>query len=100
MYVPGIRMSLLSSKCVCSEIFIRRFQRQKVTRQRGNIFGTLAQWRNAQLELAQAVKKILPETPFFHRQLKILIGGGHHAHVDSDFPMPPQTEIRSAVQNP
>jgi len=26
------------------------------------------------LELAQAVEKIFAETPFFHRQLKILIG--------------------------
>ena len=70
-----------------------------MTRQSGNIFGTLAQWRNPQLELAQAVEKIFAETAFFHRQFQILIGGGDHAHVDGNFPMSTQTVIRSAVQN-
>jgi len=42
---------------------------------------------NPQLELAEAVEKILAESPLFHGQLKILIGGRDHAHVDviSDF---------------
>src|SRR5258708_28266351 len=62
-YVPWPRMCLHRNQCTCSQNFIRGFQRPTVTRQRGNIFGTLAQWRNAQLELAQAVKKILAETP-------------------------------------
>ncbi len=92
-------MGLQDSQRISSKNFVRRFQRQEVTRQRGNIFGTLAQWWNPQLELAQAVVKILAETPFFHRQLKILIGGGNHAHVDGDFPIPTQPVIWSAVQN-
>src|SRR6267378_6921037 len=92
-------MGLQRKQRVCSKKFIRCFQRQEVTRQCGNIFGTLAQWRNAQLELAQAVEKILAETPFFHRQLKILIGSRDHAHVNGNFSMPTQTEIWSAVQN-
>ena len=45
------------------------------------------------------MEKILAETPFFHRQLKILIGSRDHAHVDCNFTMAAQTEIRSAVQN-
>ena len=46
------------------------------------------------------MKKIFAEASFFHRQLKILIGGRDHAHVNRDFSIPTQTIIRSAVQNP
>jgi len=39
------------------------------------------------------------ESPLFHGQLKILIGGRDHAHVDGDFPISTQAVIRLAIQH-
>ena len=84
-------MRLQGNECVSVKTFVRRFERQKVTRQCGNIFGTLTQWRHAQLELAETVEEIFAETAFFHRQLKILIGRGNHADIDGDlYDCPPK----------
>ena len=94
---PGMRLQ--DRERVSSKHFVRRFQGQEVPSQRGNIFGTLAQRRNAQLELAQAVKKIFAEAPFVHRQFKILIGSGNYSHINCDFSVPAQTVIWRAVQH-
>ena len=46
------------------------------------------------------MKQILAKTPFFHRQIKILVGGRNHAHIHGDLVMPAQPEIWRTVEHP
>ncbi len=67
--------------------------------QGNDVFRTLAQRRNAELELAEAMKKILAKAAFFDRSFEILIGGGDDADIDFDFAVAAETVERLAIQH-
>src|SRR5690242_18009523 len=56
-----------------------------------DIFWSLAQRRNPQLKLAEAVKQILAEAALAYCGLEVLVGCGDNPDVNLDFAMPAQT---------
>jgi len=68
---------------------ISRFQREEVGASAAMSSGR-SRNGGTRIGIAEAVEKILAESPLFHGQLKILIGGRDHAHVDGDFPISPR----------
>ena len=53
----------------------------KMLDQRGNIFATLAQRRQAQGKDEDAVEQVLPEFSVAHERLEIVMSGDDHPHI-------------------
>src|ERR1700685_4783499 len=64
-----------------------------------DVFWAFAQWRNAKLELAEAVKEIAAEAAGLDCGFEILIGGGDDAHINVDVAIPAETVKGLAVEN-
>src|ERR1700690_721580 len=94
---PGVRLQ--RGDRVRGKVLVGCLQREEILRQGCNVFGALAQRRHPQLELTQAVEQVLAEPAFLYRQLKILVRGRHHAHVDGDFAMSTQPVIGRTVKH-
>ena len=67
--------------------------------ERNDIFGTLAQRRNAKLKLSETMKEILAEAAFAHRGFEILVGGGNDADIHLDLAMPAETVEGLAIEH-
>ena len=54
---------------------------QEMARQAGNIFPTLAQWRQMNADNVQAVEQILTELAFLYPLFEILMGRSDNPHI-------------------
>src|ERR1700747_991806 len=64
-----------------------------------DILRPLAQRRNPQLKLAEAVKQILAEAALAYCGLEVLVGCGDNPDVNLDFAMPTQAVERLSIQH-
>ena len=81
------------------KILAGRLQPQKVFGKGNDVLRTLSQRGNAQLELTEAVKKILAEAAISHRGFEILVGGGDNAYINFDFAMAAETVEGLAIEH-
>src|SRR5947209_1044364 len=63
------------------------------------VFRPFTQWRNFQLKFGQAMIKIVAEASRADQFFKILVGGGHHSHIHTDFFAAAQAIVRSAIEH-
>src|SRR5215468_4728073 len=76
---PGIRLEQM--QCLLRKLQMAILLSQEVLRQSGDVFDTLAEWWHANLELAEAMVKILAESSGLDFFLQIAVGGSHHTHI-------------------
>ena len=72
---------------------------EKVLRQGDDVFGPLAQWRHAQLKLAETVEKILAKAAGLDGGVEILISGGDDADINLDFAVAAQAVEGISIQH-
>ena len=63
-----------------------------------DVLGALPQWRNAELNLTETVKKILAEAAVFDRCFEILVGGSDNADIDLDLTVAAEAVERLAIE--
>src|ERR1700722_754463 len=86
---PGMREQRRDG--LAGKVFAGSFEAQEMLGQRHNILGTLAQRWHTELQLAQAMEKILAEAAIAHGAFEILVGGGDDAYVDFYLAMSAET---------
>src|SRR3954447_14513898 len=64
-----------------------------------HIFWPIAQRRNFQLELRQAMVKITAETAGTHMAFQVAIGCSHYAHINADFLAAAQAIVGNSIQH-
>ena len=62
---------------------LRQHLRPEVSRQQGDVFGTLSQWRNQDANDIEPIPKVLPEASSSHFSLQWAIGRRNDPDVDS-----------------
>jgi len=64
-----------------------------------DVFFSVAQGRDTQLELRQAMIKIAPESAPAHGMIQLLVGGCDETYIDSDLLRAAEAIVRHAVQH-
>src|SRR5579871_5686416 len=81
------------------ETFSWRLQVQEMFSQGNNILGPLAQRRNPELELTEAMKEVLAESSLPYGSFQILVGCGNDANVNLDLAVSTETIERLTVEH-
>src|SRR5580765_769561 len=81
------------------KVFCRRLQGQEMLGESNDVFRPLAQRRNSQLKLSEAMKQILAEAALAYRGLKVLVGCCDNPDVNLDLAVPAQPVKRLAIEH-